>query len=116
MYNFNFKISYKNKDNEKETDTIYREEILKAFNMEVFDTKVLVEKVTVLFNIFKNDFSDIFKNIKKRCNTLFILDDFSCFQILFSWEHFFIMHSFLEIYFNEKKIEKNIILNHLLNI
>lgn len=116
MYNYDFKITYKNKDNEKETDTIYRSEILKAFNMEIFNTKNLVEKVTVLFNIFKNDFSDIFKIIKKKYKTPFNLDDFSCFQILFSWEHFFIMHSFLEIYFNKKKIEKNIILNHLLNI
>ncbi len=114
MYNYNFKITYKN--NEKETDSLYQQEILKAFKMEEFDTKILVEKITLLFNKFKNDFDEIFEIIKKRYKTPFHLDDFSCFQILFSWENFFIMHQFLEIYFNKKKIEKNIILKHLLNI
>jgi len=116
MYNYNFNITYKNKDNENETNSLYRQEILKAFIMEEFDTKILVEKITLLFNKFKNDFDDIFEIVKKRYKTPFILDDFSCFQILFSWEIFFIMHQFLQIYFNKKKIEKNIILKHLLNI
>lgn len=116
MYNCNFNITYKNKDNENETDSLYQKEILKAFKIEEFDTKILVEKITLLFNKFNKYFNEIFEIIKKKYKTPFILDDFSCFQILFSWENFFIMHQFLEMYFNKKKIEKNIILKHLLNI
>ena len=116
MYNYNFKVTYKDDKNEKESNILYQQEILKAFNMEEFDTNILVKKITILFNKFNKDFNEIFEMIKKRYKIPFILDDFACFQILFSWENFFKIHQFLKIYFNENKMEKNIILKHLLNI
>ena len=112
MYNYKLKITYK----QKESNTLYQEELLKVFNMDNFDTKILVEKIQILFNIFNKKFYDIFEIIKKKYKTPFILDNFSCFQILFSWENLFKMHKFLEIYFEKNIINKNIILDHLLNI
>lgn len=112
MYNYKLKITYK----KKESETLYQEELLKVFNIHTFDTKILVEKIQILFNIFNKNFDDIFEIIKKKYKIPFILDNYSCFQILFSWENFFKMHFFLKIYFEKKTINKNIILNHLLNI
>jgi len=111
MYNFSFEMTYKNKDNET-----YQKELLKVFNMETFNQEILMNKISILFSKFNNELKDIFEIIKKRYKFPFEIDDFSCFQILFSWENLETTHLFFQNYFKNKKINKNIISKHLLNI
>jgi hypothetical protein len=112
MYNCDFEMTYTKHD----SNDIYQKELLKAFNMKSFNNKNLIKKINVLFNIFNSKFNDIFELIKKKYKTPFILDNFSCFQILFSWENLFKTHTFLQIYLKKNEINTNIILKHLLNI
>lgn len=111
MYNYNFEMTYKSKD-----DKTYRKELLKALNMDVFDTKIMIKKLNVLLNLLEKEFEDIFNVIKKRYKVPFELDNFSCFQILFSWENLDKTHETLKYFFNNNIFNKKIILEHLLNI
>ena len=112
MYNCDFKMEYK----EKNCNKLYQKDLLKAFDMEIFDNKILIQKINVLFNIFNKDFSDIYEKIKEKYKMPFILDDFTCFQVLFSWENLIKTHEFLELYFKQNITNKDIILKHLLNL
>ena len=84
--------------------------------IETFNQEILMNKINTLFSKFNNEIKDIFEIIKKRYKFPFEIDDFSCFQILFSWENLETTHLFFQNYFKNKKINKNIISKHLLNI
>ena len=111
MYNYNFEMTYKSKD-----DETYRKELLKALNIEKFDTKIMVEKLNNLLKLFNDECKDFFDIIRKKYKVPFELDDFSCFQILFSWENLDKMHETLKYFFINNVFDKKIILEHLLNI
>ena len=111
MYNFNFEMTYREKDNET-----YQNELLKALKMKSYDTKIMTQKIQILFDKFKLDLKEVFEIIKKKYKVPFKLDDFTCFQILFSWENLDKTHTVFKHFFINNKFEKNIILEHLLNI
>ena len=104
-------MTYKSKD-----DETYRKELLKALNMETYNTKIMINTLKKLLTVLKEHFSEIFNKIREKYTLPFKLDDFSCFQILFSWENLDKTHETLKYYFTNNIFNKKIILKHLLNI
>jgi hypothetical protein len=97
MYNYSFYCSYLDaSSNELKQDTIYRQEILKAFNLMVYDHEKMMATITDLYNKYKEN-SQIIEiiNILKETNKYsFLFNNLSdLFTLLFSFEYFYYFHT-----------------------
>ena len=95
MYNYSLKLNYI----ESDSDTLYRKEILNAFNLIEYSDKIN-DEIMILFKKHKNYFINIINTIKKSNNNKFTLfqntDEYFFFTILFSWEYFYYTHELLK--------------------
>jgi hypothetical protein len=98
MYNYSLKLTYQDKDN----DTIYRKELLDAFNLKEY-TDEINRYIDELYNKVKDDYADIIKCITVNDPlTMFrTLNENDCFMILFSWEYFNDNHNLLQAIHNK---------------
>jgi hypothetical protein len=69
------------------TENIYREELLKLFKLEYFDSKAIDEKIELLYNLIKND-----KNIKELVDILEEKYEHCPFVFLFSYDLFYLFY------------------------
>ena len=110
MYNYSFETTYQVVEGE-EGDTKYREEFLKAFNMEEYDDKVLTPKLEELYKIVKDECTKngLIEIMKVKNPFPFDLDDFSILILFFSFGYFQFFHKcirdfFTKGYFTESSI------------
>ena len=99
MYNYSFYCTYLDvSENEHKQDTIYRQEILKAFNLMVYDHEKMMDTITQLYNKYKEhkQVIEILKILKdtNKYSFLFNCED-DLFTLLFSFEYFYYFHSCL---------------------
>ena len=97
MYNYSFYCSYLDASaNEHKQDTIYRQEILKAFNLMIYDHEKMMETIDSLYNKHKENtqIQEILKILKENNKYSFLFNNFDdLFTLLFSFEYFYYFHS-----------------------
>lgn len=99
MYNYSFYCSYLDiSSNEHKQDTVYRHEILKAFQLMTYDHQKMMYAINNLYEKFKDN-SQIIEilNVLKENNKFSFLFENSkdLFTLLFSFEYFYYFHSCL---------------------
>ena len=97
MYNYSFYCSYLDaSNNEHNPDTIYRCEILKAFNLMVYDHEKMMNTISKLYNKYMENLQvqEILKILKENNKYSFLFNNFQdLFTLLFSFEYFYYFHS-----------------------
>ena len=97
MYNYSFYCTYLDvSGNEHNQDTTYRQEILKAFNLMVYDHEKMMSTITSLYKKYKEDKQIIeILNILKDTNKYSFLfnNQGDLFTLLFSFEYFYYFHT-----------------------
>ena len=103
LYNTSLNIDYKNtKYKSQDQNEIYRTQILKAFYIETYDIKVVIEKMDKIYNDISHDnnMKKLFNEIKKRNNIFpFDLSNKDMFSLLFSYDTFDLIHLFICDYY-----------------
>ena len=97
MYNYSFYCTYLDvSSNEHQQDTIYRQEILKAFNLMVYDHEKMMLTITDLYNKYKENeqIIEILKILKETNKYSFLFNNVAdLFTLLFSFEYFYYFHT-----------------------
>tara|TARA_B100000963_G_scaffold128523_1_gene112160 strand:+ start:5238 stop:5618 length:381 start_codon:yes stop_codon:yes gene_type:complete len=97
MYNYSFYCSYLDASkNQHNQDTTYRHEILKAFNLMVYDHEKMMNTISELYNKYMENpqVQEILKILKENNKYSFLFDTFQdLFTLLFSFEYFYYFHT-----------------------
>ena len=97
MYNYSFYCTYLDiSSNEHKQDSIYRQEILKAFNLMIYDHEKMMDTITELYNKYKENkqIVEILNILKEHNKYSFLFSNLSdLFTLLFSFEYFYYFHS-----------------------
>ena len=119
MYNTDLNITY-NTFKDLSGDTIYRQELLKAFNLDVNKFHILIDDQEKIYDEIKDYslFKDIMINATKALQKKIPinLSEKTVFTFLFSYDYFYALHTFLQEYFTNKKVSNDTfnLLNNLL--
>ena len=119
MYNTNLNITYNTVD-DLSGDTVYRKELLKAFNLDVNGFHILIDNQEKIYDEIKEYslFKDIMINATKALQKKIpiTLSEKTVFTFLFSYDYFYALHTFLQEYFTNKKVSVDTfnLLNNLL--
>lgn len=93
LYNTNINLTYK-KFPDDESDTIYRKELVKVFDLDEFDLDMINSKVEKLYN--KLLFDENMKNrLKENAGKMLSEDLILGFMICFSYDQFTETHDFI---------------------
>tara|TARA_B100000963_G_scaffold320678_1_gene303390 strand:- start:25 stop:405 length:381 start_codon:yes stop_codon:yes gene_type:complete len=97
MYNYSFYCTYLDiSKNEHKQDTMYRQEILKAFNLMTYDHEKMMNTITDLYSKYKENkqILEIIKIIEETNKYSFLFKDPNeFFTLLFSFEYFYYFHT-----------------------
>tara|TARA_Y100000034_G_C6824413_1_gene371593 strand:- start:215 stop:574 length:360 start_codon:yes stop_codon:yes gene_type:complete len=110
MYNTYFNTTYNVLDGD-DGDTLYRKELLMAFNLNEFDLDILNKRILVLYaylqhKMNKNDIT-WFNSILTQLSSKYMSTDKEFgFMLLFSFDKFYIIHNFLKSYLSYNKCDK----------
>tara|TARA_E500000178_G_C16391953_1_gene474812 strand:- start:97 stop:468 length:372 start_codon:yes stop_codon:yes gene_type:complete len=119
MYNTELNLTY-NTFNDLSGDTIYRKELLNAFNLDVNGFHILIDYQEKLYNLIKDYslFKIIMINAKKQLQKKIPLElpERTVFTFLFSYDYFYALHIFLKEFLLDKKVSRPTfdLLNNLL--
>ncbi len=119
MYNTTLNITYNTLD-DISGDTVYRKELLKAFNLDVNGFHILIDNQEKIYNEIKEYslFKDIMINATRALQKKIpiTLSEKTVFTFLFSYDYFYALHTFLQEYFTNKKVSVDTfnLLNNLL--
>ena len=114
-YNYNFSCSYKNEKNYEKSETNYRKDFLKAFNLDEFSEKKISITTNLLYKNFIKDsyIQNIIAEVLKINPQLklFEKDEYKqkelAFTILFSYDYFYIFHKLVSYYLDRPKLESD---------
>lgn len=116
MYNIDFECKYYLDD----SDDLYRSEILKAFDLNDWDDKIMNDKMDTLYNHLK-ECEFVIKLIKKLKENkefsvfLFFISqdggDEAVFRLLFNYDYFHLFHSLLCYYIRHNKLNDELFKN-----
>jgi len=89
MYNFNYKLTY----NESDDDDVYRKELLDVFFLKEYNGEKINSTVNKIIKpLIKPHFKAIFEYMNKENELPIPLDDYTCIILLLSWEYFYLFH------------------------
>jgi hypothetical protein len=99
MYNYSFYCTYLDvSSNENKQDTVYRQEILKAFQLMIYDHEKMMNIIDNLYEKFKENtqIKEILNILKENNKYSFLFNNLKdLFTILFSFEYFYYFHTCL---------------------
>ena len=99
MYNYSFYCTYLDvSSNENKQDTVYRQEILKAFQLMTYDHQKMMTTINNLYEKFKDNSQiiEILNVLKENNKFSFLFNNLNdLFTLLFSFEYFYYFHSCL---------------------
>ena len=97
MYNYSFYCTYLDiSKNEHKQDTVYRQEILKAFHLMVYDHEKMMNTITDLYSKYKENIQikEILNQLKETNKYSFLFNNIEdLFTLLFSFEYFYYFHT-----------------------
>lgn len=89
MYNHLLKLTYRN----FESDNVYRNEILAAFNLEKYNDDFISNEIkNNILPLIEPHFKEIFSLLKTQTPFPFGLDNRLCVILLLSWQFFDLFH------------------------
>jgi len=90
-YNYSAKLGYRLGE-----DTLYRGELLSCFYMKKYDDEIIA-RMNELYDEVSQHYKEIIELVKNTnpLSKVRLLDDKSCFMILFSWDYFYENHQLL---------------------
>jgi len=90
--------TYLDVDDENIQDTLYKKELLEAFNISKYNHETISNTLKLLFQTYKtSSIGNILELTIQSENKLpFKLDKETAFTMLFSFEHFYLFHKFLQ--------------------
>ena len=99
MYNYSFYCTYLDvSSNENKQDTVYRQEILKAFQLMIYDHEKMMNIIDNLYEKFKENtqIKEILNTLKENNKYSFLFNNLKdLFTLLFSFEYFYYFHTCL---------------------
>tara|TARA_Y100000389_G_scaffold193898_1_gene223219 strand:- start:2263 stop:2628 length:366 start_codon:yes stop_codon:yes gene_type:complete len=102
-------------DNISESNMLYQIQLTQVFNLNQYDDTIINTKINNLYQEIKyNKYIILFiQNIKNK-NSNIILDDITCFKLLFSYDCF---NNFIKCLFQlkNKKTIQNVLFNNVIN-
>jgi hypothetical protein len=89
MYNYSLKLTYNNSSE----DNIYRNELMKVFNIELYDGNAINDIINKeLIPLVKDYFQPVYETMNKHNRFPFPLDESLCMTLLLSWEYLYLFH------------------------
>jgi len=113
---FDFICTYHMFDDKEESNLLYQIQLLQAFDLKDFDENKIIEEQNIIFEKW-NQHKQIYNLILllKEKYKLYSNDDNIIFQLLFSYDYFYIFLACLrELYYNNQIQDNNY--NKLINI
>tara|TARA_X000000950_G_C13921406_1_gene663650 strand:+ start:20109 stop:20492 length:384 start_codon:yes stop_codon:yes gene_type:complete len=102
LYNTSLNIDYKHEKYKNENNSEYQKQFLKAFHIEKYDEKIVIEKMDQIYDDICNDnnMKKLFNEVKNRNKIFpFELKDKDLFSLLFSYDTFDLVHLFIKDYY-----------------
>ena len=102
LYNTSLNIDYKHEKYKNENNIEYQKQFLKAFYIEKYDEKIVIEKMDQIYDDICNDnnMKKLFNEVKNRNKIFpFELKDKDLFSLLFSYDTFDLLHLFIKDYY-----------------
>ena len=116
-YDFSHTCEYMKIKDEQLSDDKYREEILRVFNLEVFDEAMMGEKIDQLAGVIKGDAK--FANMCSKSANRYLSEDFGIgLTLLFSFDSFHLIHACLQDFNDHGEVDDkhyNLVLSYLEN-
>ena len=102
MYNYSFETTYQDIKGDI-GDTKYREELLKALQLEKYDDRKIKDKLDKLYEIIKKELlkHDLIKKMQDNSPFPFSLDERNTFILFFSFGFFNYFHKCLQDFFTK---------------
>ena len=99
MYVYDFICTYKLID-EEFRDTLYKQQLLEAFNLREYDENVILEEKKKIYELLKDslEFLMILEKVNEKYSQLCNID-YDALSILFSYDYFDLFHRYLIDFF-----------------
>jgi len=89
MYNYSLKLTYNNSSD----DNIYRNELMKVFNIETYNGDKINDTINKeLIPLAKDYFQPVYEIMNNNNRFPFPLDESVCITLLLSWEYLYLFH------------------------
>jgi len=89
MYNYSFKLTY----NTSADDDIYRNELMRVFNIQTYDGDIINDVINKeIIPMLKGHFEPIYKIMNDYNKFPFPLEIPICITLLLGWEYFYLFH------------------------
>ena len=110
MYNYSFNMSYLDVQDEFLSNSQYKKDLLKAFSLQTYNHEKIMKEIEVLYDKLKDNAQiiEILTNIKlKKYLPSFLMNNESCFVLLFSFENVNYFHKCLGYLLKNKPIDED---------
>tara|TARA_Y100000816_G_C25874131_1_gene456149 strand:- start:201 stop:599 length:399 start_codon:yes stop_codon:yes gene_type:complete len=116
-YNFDFNTTYLEENNYEKSETLYRKQFLKVFNIEIYDFIEINKIIPIIYETIKNEvfFDELFETLKKNTKLPFEIKKEDLILLLFQYDYFHYFHQLLQLLNNKQDYQeiKNTLLNKI---
>ena len=106
MYNFDMICTYKLMDNDEDKQLMYQVQLLQLFNLQKYDSELLIDNINKLYDTFKEN-KNIIEIINNNPYKNQLMNDFLVFQTYFSFNTLDVFHKCLQDIKNKNSISEN---------
>ena len=106
MYNFDMICTYKLMDNDEDKQLMYQVQLLQLFNLQKYDSELLIDNINKLYDTFKEN-KNIIDLINNNPYKNQLMNDFFFFQTYFSFNTLDVFHKCLQDIKNKNSISEN---------
>ena len=110
MYNYSFKMSYMDERDEFLSNSQYKKDLLEAFSLQTYNHEKIMKEIETLYDKLKDNvqIQEILTNMKlKKYLPSFLMNNESCFILLFSFENVNYFHKCLGYLLEDKPIDED---------
>jgi hypothetical protein len=116
-YIFDFNTTYLEENNYEKSETLYRKQFLKVFNIEIYDFIEINKIIPIIYKTIKNEvfFDELFETLKKNTQLPFEIKKEDLILLLFQYDYFHYFHKLLQLLNNKQDYQeiKNTLLNKI---
>jgi len=110
MYNYYSKMYYMDEKDDFLSNCQYKKDILKAFSLQTYNHEKIMQGIDMLYKKFEDNdqVQELLTNIKlKKYLPSFLMNNETCFILLFSFENFNYFHKCLGYLLEDKPINED---------
>ena len=107
-YNFDFNTTYLEENNYEKSETLYRKQFLKVFNIEIYDFIEINKIIPIIYETIKNEvfFDELFETLKKNTKLPFEIKKEDLILLLFQYDYFHYFHQLLQLLNNKQDYQE----------